>query len=83
VIEGIEYEPIEELVECFYFMRNVKEGEVKERRELTEGIQRVEELVDLMWWNSIKVGISFANSGSSYFIPCLNESALRRQRGGG
>jgi len=61
-------------------MRNAKEGEVKERREITEGIQRVEELVDV---NSINVGISFADSGSSYFIPCLNESALRRQRAGG
>ena len=47
LIEEIEYEPIEELVEYFYFMRDANEREVKERRELTERIQRVEELVDV------------------------------------
>jgi len=41
------YAPIEELVECFYFMRNANEREIKERRELTERIQRVEEFVDV------------------------------------
>jgi len=47
VTEGIEYEPIEELIECFYVMRNANEREIKERRELTERIHRVEELADV------------------------------------
>lgn len=34
----------------------------------------------LRLWNSMNVGISLADSGASYFIPCLIDNDFRSRR---